>query len=206
MSEAGANFSRTLEACFSGIARTRMEGVPILNPKLSVEAVATRSFGDGFITILVTPWFMNVVLREAEGGEPVRVGAKRTVALPAGRFEFIRGYEETVGGYWSCSLYSPMFEFEDHAAAVATAAAAMEELFGTVIAEDEDERGMAMMWRGEVPSPRRREEDVAGEEAPLEAAQDAAAAAQALPAAKAEYSRRGLFSGLRAAAPQEREG
>lgn len=151
MTTARENFAKALEACFSDIAVTRMAGVPILNPKLAVEAVAPRDFGNGHLTILVTPWFMNVIMQAPNDGEDIGVGTKRIFALPAGRFEFIRGREDRVGGYWMCSLFSPMFEFEDQAAAVATAANVMDELFGAELEDREDERDMAAMWQGEWP-------------------------------------------------------
>jgi len=149
-----------LEACFAEIAATRMEGVPILNHALSVQAVGGRDWSDGWLCVLVTPWFMNLMFLpgvEKEAG--VATGTKRLFAFPAGQFEFIAGHEDDLGDYWMCSLFSPVFEFPDQEAAVATAGAAIGALFETEGETDGSETAMARMWRGEMPE----EEPVADE-------------------------------------------
>lgn len=115
-------FAQQVETCFLDIAQTRMEGVPILNPKISVSLRGLRPWNNHLLGVLVTPWFMNIVLfPQMVVGEEVSVGNKRHFALPAGPYEFIRYHEAKLGGYWGCSLFSPMFEFEDDATAIATA-------------------------------------------------------------------------------------
>jgi [NiFe] hydrogenase assembly HybE family chaperone len=108
-----------------------MAGVPILNPALSVEAVGFRPWGEHWLGILVTPWFMNLWLmpRVVARWQPIAVGASRHHVFPAGVFEFIGGFEPTIGDYQACSLFSPMFDFSDHCGARDTAVAAMEALF-----------------------------------------------------------------------------
>jgi [NiFe] hydrogenase assembly HybE family chaperone len=153
--EALREFDRKIEACFANIAATRMQGVPIVNGALSVKAVGTCEWQGGILSVLITPWFMNIIYQEDEEGEgasaSIRAGTKRNISLPAGRFEFIRGHEEAVGSYWMCSLFSPVFEFADMETAEAAAAAAMEEILGGEIESEEDEIAMSRMWRGEIP-------------------------------------------------------
>jgi [NiFe] hydrogenase assembly HybE family chaperone len=105
-----------------------MADVPILNEAIGVEAVGFREIDEGLLGVLVTPWFMNLMLLpiEAAAWEGQRAGEKTLHTLPAGCYEFIAGHEEGVGDYRMCSLFSPMFEFADHAAAVETAAAVMD--------------------------------------------------------------------------------
>lgn len=106
------------------IAGTRMDGVPILHAGLSVRAIGFERVGSGALGILLTPWFMNLVWLpiEAAEDEPVlAVGASRARGVGNERFDFIGAFEEGFGPYEACSLFSPMFEFEDQAAAVATA-------------------------------------------------------------------------------------
>ena len=123
-----ATISKALESVFDGIRAERMAEVPILNDALRVEAVGFREFGDNFLGVLVTPWFMNLMLLPGEAGawDEDRPGEKLRHTLPAGDFEFIAGHEDGIGHYRMCSLFSPMFEFADHEAAVETAAAVME--------------------------------------------------------------------------------
>ena len=136
---------------------------------------------------------MNIVFREdGAAGEQVPVGAKRAIALPAGRFEFIGAHEDSIGSYWMCSLFSPVFEFEDMDAATATASAAMEELFGDAIEAAEDERSMSAMWRGELPV-----DEPHGEPEPE--VEEEAQADEQEPRPAARISRRSLFAGFRRA-------
>ncbi len=130
-----------LEKTYARVQKERLRDMPLLNRKLRVEAVGFRNWGaHAAIGVLVTPWFMNLMLvsteREAWGNLPV--GGKVQHPFPSGRYEFIVGEEARIGRYQMCSLFSPMFEFEDQAAAVATADAVMSALFdeGNVSAAD----------------------------------------------------------------------
>lgn len=123
-----------LVIAFEQIARTRMAGVPVLNAALAVEAVGFESQTDaagehGVLGVLVTPWFMNLIWLPADAAdpanEPQRVGETRLHVLGDQRFEFIGAHEPSIGAYALCSLFSPMFEFVDQAAARATAQAVL---------------------------------------------------------------------------------
>ncbi|HYN59915.1 MAG TPA: [NiFe]-hydrogenase assembly chaperone HybE [Rubrivivax sp.] len=120
-----------LEALFRHIAQQRMAGVPILNPALSVEAVGFRPWDEHWLGVLITPWFMNLWLmpRNLARWQPIAAGTSRHYVFPAGVFEFIGGFESTIGDYQACSLFSPMFDFDDPATAHDTALAALEALF-----------------------------------------------------------------------------
>jgi [NiFe] hydrogenase assembly HybE family chaperone len=122
--------ARRLEVAFENIARTRMAGLPFLNPQLRVEAVGFREWEGQWIGVLITPWSMNVVLLPGAGPWPrVAPGIERSVDLPAGRFRFIAATDPGLGDYHACSLFSPALEFASHAAARATAEAALVALF-----------------------------------------------------------------------------
>ena len=113
-----------LEAVFRHIAATRMAGVPLLHPGLSVAAVGFRTRGDGIACgVLVTPWFMNLVrlpLLSADHGA-LAVGHSAARDVGSQRFDFIGSFEPMLGACEMSSLFSPMFEFADQAAALATA-------------------------------------------------------------------------------------
>lgn len=117
-----------LERTFERIRVERMADVPILNNRLRVEAVGFEPCESELVGVLVTPWFMNLMLVPADPDAPTTElpGETRVASFPAGNFEFIAGFEEGFGHYRMCSLFSPMFDFADHAAAVATAEAVME--------------------------------------------------------------------------------
>lgn len=123
--------TEALVRLFSAVARTRMAGVPILNPALQVEAVGFELVAPAVdepaaAGILITPWFMNLLcfpLARSDQAEGVGRGRLRRVGVE--RFDFIGGFESGFGSYEACSLFSPMFEFADPAAARATALAVL---------------------------------------------------------------------------------
>ncbi len=122
---------RSLVALFERIAATRMQGVPMLHEALRVVAVGFEAdpAGDGAVGVLVTPWFMNLVwLPLQESAEPLAVRASRMRAVGNERFEFLGAHEEGFGSFEACSLFSPMFQFEDQAAALATAEEVLRQL------------------------------------------------------------------------------
>jgi len=120
-----------LERRYTAIAAGAMRGLPVLNPALRVRAVGFRRWGEHWLGVLVTPWFMNLVLmpRLPERWPAVGEREMRHFVFPAGVFAFIAAHDAEIGPHLSCSLFSPMFEFTDAAAAEATAAAALQALF-----------------------------------------------------------------------------
>ena len=143
--EAAGLAARVARLChaFEVVQHTRMQGVPLLNPALRVEAVGFAAVeGEGAaLGVLVTPWFMNLVWLplHADAAQALAVGVAAGTAAgelwPPGqarlrevggeRFEFIGADEETIGPYALCSLFSPMFEFQTQAVARATAEAVL---------------------------------------------------------------------------------
>ncbi|MBV8619285.1 MAG: [NiFe]-hydrogenase assembly chaperone HybE [Curvibacter sp.] len=125
-----------LSAVFDEVARTRMLGVPVVNPALTVQALGFEPLpreaapedgapppGPG-LGVLITPWFMNLVCLPLQRQLPSRpVGQTRPRRLgPEGlSFDFMEAWHDRLGAYEVCSLFSPMFEFADQAAACATA-------------------------------------------------------------------------------------
>jgi [NiFe] hydrogenase assembly HybE family chaperone len=58
-------------------------------------------------------------------------GSKFSQTFPYGVFEFTVANEAQLGVYALCSLFSPMFQFEDQSAAVAAAQAALQGLLAS---------------------------------------------------------------------------
>jgi [NiFe] hydrogenase assembly HybE family chaperone len=108
-----------------------MQDMPFVNAALRVEAVGFRRWEGRWLGVLITPWFMNLMLLpdEPAAWRHVRYGDSLGYLLPAGVFEFISAVDPQLGGYQSCSLFSPMFEFGDQAGARETALAALTALF-----------------------------------------------------------------------------
>lgn len=133
-SEAAARLSQKLEAVFAAIERERMQEIPILNPKLSVACIGMRAYNGLWVSILVTPWFINVMLLprsedDVQAWSAADLGTKVQHQFPAGAFEFICGAEAELGPYRMCSLFSPVLQFEDQDAALVAAEGALGALF-----------------------------------------------------------------------------
>ena len=172
-----------LEEAFRRILATRMAGLPILHPGLQVEAVGFRKIAGpaavrgvapaaatgtdiaatdaapaNWLGILVTPWFMNLVLcgedapAQAEADAAAGAGATCMLALPAGRFAFLPIHEPLFGTFHACSMASPMFEFETHADAVAVARAILVQLFEPHQADEAPQPALAGLPDAVVPA------------------------------------------------------
>jgi len=119
-----------LQRRFEAIHRGPMAGLPMLNPALQVRALGFQPWNAHWLGVLVTPWFMNLVLmpRLAEHFPPCAERESRHLVFPAGVFEFIGAQDAELGRWLACSLFSPMFEFADQAGAEATALSALQGL------------------------------------------------------------------------------
>jgi [NiFe] hydrogenase assembly HybE family chaperone len=126
--------SPALVALYRHVQRTRMIDLPIVNRALDVEAVAFAPWDGHWFGVMLTPWFMNLVLapHDPSAWRALPRGEKRVVRFPAGEFEFIGAHEDEVGAFAIASLFSPVLEFEDHATARCVAACARDAMLEPV--------------------------------------------------------------------------
>lgn len=122
---------------FARVQRERMQGVPLLNPALRVEAVdfvcanaepasAEVAVAEG---VLITPWFMSLLrLPLCQQAHRDRVGRRVIHAFGLEQFDFIGAADDALGYYETCALFSPMFEFATQDLARDTARAALREI------------------------------------------------------------------------------
>jgi [NiFe] hydrogenase assembly HybE family chaperone len=110
--------SARLVAAYRAAAK-RMEGLTFVNPAIEVEAVAFAPWEKHWLGVMVTPWFINLMLlpREQDGWTSLPQGKTLRYRFPAGGYDFISSLDETVGEYQMCSLISPLLEIPDHATA-----------------------------------------------------------------------------------------
>ncbi len=126
-----------LDQCIEGIvaayqkAEKSMIGLPVHNPALEVEAVGFRPHCDDYAGVVITPWCMNVTVIAADPDAPApgAIGSKRSHSFPSGVYTFTLGRLDGAGLIETCSLFSPMDEFNDQAVAREAARAAVEGLF-----------------------------------------------------------------------------
>lgn len=168
MRDAAAIGERTkaLVTDFTEVWHGKMRDLPMVNKALHVQAVGFRRHDGRPLGVLISPWFMNLILLpgEDEDWSALQAGAKESVGFPSGDYEFIHNTRDMVGGYKACSLFSPMGEFTSQAQAVDVAQAVMVALF-------EEEHRAETDRRAEIRS--RREEDLAAAEVGQEAGQEA---------------------------------
>jgi [NiFe] hydrogenase assembly HybE family chaperone len=130
-----------IERVYQSIQQQRMNGMPLINPALTVQAVGFRPFGNGWIGILITPWCMNLMLLPGTADwTGLQPGQAVSHVFGGVTYRFIVGEEAALGQFQSCSLFSPMFEFADQATAVAVAEQVLESLFN--LPEDAQEHGL----------------------------------------------------------------
>jgi len=95
-----------------------------------VQALGFLRYQQDWLGVIITPWFMNLLLLPEPDStwQTQAPGSKFSRTFPFGVFEFTMANEAQLGVYAVCSLFSPMFQFADQAAAVAAAKAALQGL------------------------------------------------------------------------------
>lgn len=149
--------TQRLQTAFEKIYVERMHDVPIINDRIKVTAIGFQRWQDSFLCIMITPWFMNIMLLPGkdEDWDELQETSAISHTFPSGRYEFLVGYEADIGKYQMCSLFSPMFEFADDNAAVETAQAAINELMNmeNIETSDIDSSQIEGIWNGTVEHP-----------------------------------------------------
>jgi [NiFe] hydrogenase assembly HybE family chaperone len=122
-----------LEQAYQWILLNRMQGLPILEPRLQVQAIGFEEVeGDPAHAqgVLITPWFMSLVHLPLH----MRKSTPDTAAAPQ---EWRFGHQAIpclptptpgLGVIWLCSLYSPMHAFPEQQKAVEMAASVLDHL------------------------------------------------------------------------------
>jgi [NiFe] hydrogenase assembly HybE family chaperone len=115
---------------FEDIYRESMHDLPIVNAALDVEAIGFRDFGGHSLGVLVTPWFMNLILLPADatwaniaGGDTV------PIELPSGKLEMTVTHDERLGVYLSAVLFRSTSDISEQALARDIALEIMRDLF-----------------------------------------------------------------------------
>ncbi len=130
--------SQALVASFRAAA-ARMEGLGFVNPALAVEAIGFAPRNGLWLGVLLTPWCMNLVAAPCDprAWPATAPGAKVRLTFPAGDFEFVGARDDAAGEYLACSLFSPVLEFADQAAARAVAEQALVALLDARTADEQ---------------------------------------------------------------------
>jgi [NiFe] hydrogenase assembly HybE family chaperone len=115
---------------YQAIFQDRMRDLPICNPVLKVQAVGFRTLDQHRLGVLITPWFMNLMLLPGDdtwADEPA--GTREDYSLPAENCEFVINHDELLGTCLSAVLFRTLSDFPDQATAVAVAEEVLDQLF-----------------------------------------------------------------------------
>lgn len=103
---------------FTHIGETGMRELPIYNHHLEVEAVDFRLTDKGWFGVLITPWFINVIiLPDKRSAASLPLGEKISHELASGEHIFSVGEDDELGGYDFITLASPTLQFKSQQAA-----------------------------------------------------------------------------------------
>ncbi len=126
-----------LEQIYRKIQLEHMQGLPVLNPALEVEAVGFIPYNGLWLGILITPWFMNLMLLPATEACPALTDKQsQTRSFPCGAVKFLGNSDESLGNFLFCTLFAPMREFNSQLEARSAAQTVMTGLFVEAIAAE----------------------------------------------------------------------
>ena len=145
--------SRLVEAAFHRIHIEHMHDVPIANSALQVQALDFALWQHNWLGVLITPWFINLLLLPGTDGQWESVSGNKRLfrSFPSGNYAFLGGKEDEIGEYQSCSLISAMSEF----AAQEDACAVAREVIKHMIKAPEPELNTTVAPKEPSPSKRR---------------------------------------------------
>jgi [NiFe] hydrogenase assembly HybE family chaperone len=137
-------------------AATRMRSLPVYNEKLDIRIVGLQRWEDNLLCIAATPWCMNILIVPSRDVHPRMEGTIRELEFPSGRYSFTAGNLAGVGPIESCSLFSPMEQFEEPSVVEAVARHAIRGLLQEPEAPAMSRRGFLRGGRQADERPRAR--------------------------------------------------
>jgi [NiFe] hydrogenase assembly HybE family chaperone len=121
---------RELVRHYQAIYREKMRGLPICNAALEVQVVGFRPLDQHQVGVLITPWFMNLVLLPGDDTwASAADGSADTVSLPSEPCEFVVSRDATIGTFLSAVLFRTVVDFPDQGTVVAVAEEVLKRLF-----------------------------------------------------------------------------
>lgn len=127
--QAGEQRVRQMVQRFTHIGETAMRDLPIYNHALHVDAIGFQTTDKGLLGVLITPWFINVMLLPRQKQKaPLPLGQRVTHELISGEHAFTVGEDDELGHYDFLTLASPTLRYKSQQAARDTAQKALSKL------------------------------------------------------------------------------
>lgn len=115
---------------FEALYQEHMCDLPIVNRRIVVESVGFRSFGAHELGVLITPWFMNLVLLPSDDTWcTVEQGDTQIFDLPSGPVEFTVSRDCELGTYLTAVLRQSVADLPDQPTARRVAMRRLQKLF-----------------------------------------------------------------------------
>lgn len=115
---------------YQTILDNRMQGLPFVNDALEVEAVGFRDYDEHSIGVLISPWFMNLVLLPGTGDwSACEQGSISRLEFPGEAIDFNVCHDEELGTYLTAVLFRTVADFPEQQTAIEVAEQIMERLF-----------------------------------------------------------------------------
>jgi len=120
-----------LVIAYRDLVQPRMCTLPMYNPELKVEAVGFESHEGRPCGVLLTPWFMNLVLLPAENDDWSGMASGETlkVTFPAGDYLCMMSMPEGIPPHLSLPLFNTVKSFVDHDTACRVAGEILQRLY-----------------------------------------------------------------------------
>ena len=107
---------RDLVERFRTIHDELMQGMPFVHPDLEVEAVGFAPWENHELGVLITPWFMNLVLLPCGVHyDGLQQGKEVEFRFPSGPCDFAVNKDEKLGTYLSAVLFRTVINFPSQA-------------------------------------------------------------------------------------------
>jgi [NiFe] hydrogenase assembly HybE family chaperone len=102
-----------LQRHYERVYHARMQGLPFVNPALAVATIGFRAHGDDQVGVLLTPWYMNLVVLPGDATGYATESACVEYALPGGVMEMTVHCADVPGRYLSALLYRDVTAIPD---------------------------------------------------------------------------------------------
>ena len=122
----------SLVSTYRDIVQPRMLSLPMFNQALRVEAVDFQPHQDRAYGVIITPWFMNLVVLPAEDDDwkTLAPGESVKLSFPGGDYECAASIVEGLGTHLALPLFTTVKDFPDQDTAVRIARDILQRLRG----------------------------------------------------------------------------
>lgn len=107
-----------LETHFKSVHKDEMDDLKLCNKNVHVEGIGFHLHDNHWIGIMITPWFLNLMIIP-QSGQPwpeLTEGRGKDIVLefPCGNLKFAPRIDPVIGSHLCCLLASPLNDYKTH--------------------------------------------------------------------------------------------